>query len=87
MILIGEDTFGRAVEIIILACIQRPEKRHQSHQAKEKRRRYQVDETSLLRHPRRIAFNSTTIDDADMAAAAISELTSPTTSSGTVNKL
>ncbi len=90
---------GRAVQIIVLPRPERPEKGGKTQKTEKKSR---WDEKSQSLHhavsfieegrpcpprARRKAFSVTTIEDPDMAAAAISGVTSPAMASGTASRL
>src|SRR4051812_40274149 len=76
-LIIGNSPPGRAVEILILTALQRPEKSAQARQTKAKRQRHEKDEDfhhGLRGTTRRTrsAFKITSREEPDIAAAATS---------------
>src|SRR5690606_20003500 len=90
-VLVVENALGGAVEVVILAVAQGPEKDDQPGEAQNDRDRNEIEEivhavasASIGRgrrrsgcQPRRRALSTTTTEEADMATAARNGLTSP----------
>jgi hypothetical protein len=90
LVVFEQDAMGDAVEIVELSRSQGPEEGGEAEQAEKQRRRDQVqdDVHDYTRDRlRRSAFKVTTSDDDDMAMAATSGVTRPSTASGTVTAL
>ena len=92
LVVVGDRAPGCSVEIIILAALQRPEEADETGKSKRKGQRDQDDhhfhdEVSSATRRARSAFSITRIDDPDIAAAAISGVTTPLMASGTARKL
>src|SRR6266702_2671570 len=91
-LVIGDGAPGGAVEVIILAILERPEEADQTEKAEQQRQRYQKHQdfhqrNSLLPCRARSAFRITSSDEPDIAAAAISGVARPAIASGTANTL
>ena len=98
-----EHAQGGAVEVLVLAGVERPQEHHQPQQAEQQGQRDQVDEhrhagtvrplgTAVERDavPRgraRSALAVTVIEEPDMASAAISGVTRPKIARGTAKRL
>lgn len=90
-IIIGDRPPGGAIEIVILAIPERPQKGRKAEPAKRDRKRHQIEQDfhqagSLCRRARK-ALSITSSDDPDIAAAAISGVTRPAMASGTASAL
>ncbi len=89
-LVIGEGAPGRAIEIVILTTVQRPQKAEQANEAQCKSEWNQIEQdlhqiASLLRA--RSALSMTSTDEPDIAAAAISGVTRPAIATGTARTL
>lgn len=85
MVVVKKDALCRAVEVIILPGAERPEKGKDAHETKRKRKRNEEEKrvhAAPFAGRARRAFSVTMIELADMAAAAISGVTSPKTATG-----
>ena len=91
-LVIGDGAPGRALEIVILAALQRPEKSEQADQPEAERQRHQDHQhfhhdLPCATRRARSAFSMTRIEEPDIAAAAISGVTTPLIAIGTASKL
>ena len=91
-LVIGDGAPRRAFEVVILPVLQRPEKSEQADQPEPQRQRHQKDQhfhqdllSATLRA--RSALSMTRIEEPDIAAAAISGVTTPLIAIGTARKL
>ncbi len=88
IIVIQQDANGRAVEVVILARTQRPEKHAKAAETKEKRDRNENSKTVHRADVRkRRALAITIIDDPDIAKAATNGVTCPAIANGTATIL
>lgn len=90
-LIVGDRPPGGAIEIIILAVLERPEKGRKAEPAKRDRKRHQIEQdlhqaVSLCRRARK-ALSITSSDEPDIAAAAISGVARPAMASGTASAL
>lgn len=90
-LIVGDRPPGGAIEIVILAVLERPEKGRKAERAQRDRERHQIEQdfhqaVSLCRRARK-ALSITSSDEVDIAAAAISGVTRPATASGTASAL
>lgn len=90
-LIVGDRPPGGAIEIIILAVLERPQKGRKAERAKRDRKRHQIEQdfhqaVSLCRRARK-ALSITSSDEVDIAAAAISGVTRPAIASGTASAL
>ena len=84
VLIINQDAHPCAIQIIKLAGLQRPEKGEKANQAKPQRDGDEQQQTVHFAAPRRRkALATTMMDDPEMAAAAISGVTSPMIARGT----
>lgn len=88
---VGDRPPGGAIEIVILAVLERPEKGRKAEPAKRDRKRHQIEQDfhqagSLCRRARK-ALSITSSDEPDIATAAISGVTRPAMASGTASAL
>src|SRR4051794_22423374 len=91
-IVVGDGAPGRAVEILVLTVLERPEKREETGETEPERERHENDEDfhqdlRTATERARSAFTMTRIDEPDIAAAAISGVTMPLMASGTASTL
>ena len=91
-VIIRNSAPGRAFEIVILSGFQRPEKCGQTDEPKTKRQRHQDDHHFHAGPPfdiwrARSAFSITSIEEPDIAAAAIRGVTTPLMAIGTARTL
>lgn len=90
-LIVGDRPPGGAIEIVILAAPERPQKGGKAERAKPDRKRHQIEQDfhqagSLCRRARK-ALSITRSDEPDIAAAAISGVTRPAIASGTASAL
>lgn len=90
-LIVGDRPPGGAIEIVILAVPEGPEKGRKAEPAKRDRKRHQIEQDfhqagPLCRRARK-AFSITSSDEPDIAAAAISGVTRPAIASGTASAL
>src|SRR5215216_1185930 len=83
---------GRAVKVVILTALERPEKSEQPCETEAERQRHQNDEhfhhgLRCATRRARSAFNITSSEEPDIASAAISGVTNPAMAIGTARKL
>ena len=91
-VVVGDGAPGRAIEILILSVLERPEKREQTGKAEPERQRHENDEDfhqnlRTATERARNAFSMTRIEEPDIAAAAISGVTMPLIAIGTASIL
>src|SRR4051812_40367270 len=91
-VVIGDGAPGRAVEILVLTILERPEKREQTGETEPERQRHENDEDfhqdlRTATERARSAFTMTRIEEPDIAAAAISGVTIPLIATGTASTL
>lgn len=87
-VVIDKDADGGAIEIIILASLQRPEEEGQPAQAKQQCAGDEDGDAVHFELPRsRSALATTMIEEPDMASAAMSGVTMPAMASGTAMTL
>src|SRR3954469_11000112 len=91
-VVVGDGTPGRAIEILVLSVLERPEKREETGETEPERERHENDEDfhqdlRTAAERARSAFTMTRIDEPDIAAAAISGVTIPAMASGTASAL
>lgn len=93
-VVIHENTFRSAVEILELTRPDRPQKAGKAKQTQKKRGGDEDDEdvhdfsgTVFFQSVRRMALNVTNMDDDDMAIAAMSGVTTPANASGMAMEL
>src|SRR5512140_3590542 len=83
-VIIRQHTQGSAVDIIVLAALERPQEGKEAGEAQPQRHRHQIDQDVHDRLPRaRSAFSVTSSDDPDIANAAIKGVTAPEIAIGT----
>ncbi len=94
VVLVEEDALGRPVEVLVLARAQRPEERREPEAAERERDRDEDDQRAhpptrspAPRRARRSALRVTTIDEADIAIAAMSGVTRPAAARGAATAL
>src|SRR6266508_1935998 len=88
LVLVHDRTPGGAVEIVVLAALERPQEGGEAQKAE--RHRHQVDQDfhdGSLRRFARSAFTVTRTDEPDMASAATRGVASPATAIGTAMAL
>src|SRR3954452_1123951 len=91
-VVVGDGTPGRAIEILVLSVLERPEKREQTGETEPERQRHENDENfhqdlRTATERARSAFTMTRIEEPNSAAAAISGVTMPLMASGTASTL
>jgi hypothetical protein len=91
-LVIGNRPPPRPFEVVVLAVLERPEKSHQADETKRQRQwheKYQDfhQPTPLAPRCARSAFDITSNDDPDIAAAATSGVARPAIASGTAKRL
>ncbi len=91
-VVVQQDAVGGAIEVFELAALERPEKGHQANQAEEERDGNEIgqrahDRLSGCFRFSRMALAVTTMEEDDMATAAISGVTMPATAIGTAIRL
>lgn len=90
-LIIGDRPPGGAIEIVILAAPERPQKGRKAERAKPDRKRHQIEQdfhqAGFLCRRARKALSITSSDELDIAAAAISGVTRPAMASGTASAL
>ena len=87
-VFIDQDALGRAVEVIVLTAVHRPQKCGQTEQAHDQRGRYedrQAGHSAALR--KRREFPTTSNDDNDIASAATKGVANPAIAIGTAKAL
>lgn len=92
VVIVEQDAFRRALEVVILAAPQRPEKPGEPEKTEDKGGGDEKDEDIHLLPfvlPRfsRSEFSVTVIEELDIATAATSGVTKPATASGTATAL
>lgn len=88
LVVIDENADGGAIEIVILAGLQRPEEEGEAAKSEQQRAGDEDGEAVHLVAPRSLSALATTmIEEPDMARAAISGVTTPAMASGTAMML
>src|SRR6187399_2854991 len=91
-LIIGDRPPPCSLEVIILTVLEGPEKSDQAYQTEHQRQRNENDQdfhqaSSLLPLRARSAFNNTSRDEPDIAAAATSGVARPAIAKGTASRL
>ena len=91
-LVIGDGAPGGALEIVVLPAFERPQKPEQADKPKAKRQRHQNHHhfhhgLPCATRRARSAFSITSSEEPDIAAAAISGVTTPLIAIGTASKL
>jgi hypothetical protein len=86
--IVEQDARGRTIEILVLARVQRPQKRGEAKEPEKQGGGDQIKQgghrsLSLAPRRKRSALRITNSEDEDIATAAISGVASPATASGT----
>ena len=89
-LVVSDGSPGRAVKVVILSALQRPEEAEQADKAQRKSKRHQDNQNfhQTTYHARALsALSITMTDEPDIAAAAIRGVTSPAIAIGTARTL
>ena len=85
---IDQDALGRAVEVIVLTAVHRPQEPGQAEQSHDQRGRYEDRKTGhSAAFRKRREFPTTSNDDSDIASAATSGVAKPAIATGTAKAL
>lgn len=89
VVVLEQDAVRRAVQVVELARLQGPKEGGETDQAEEQGDGDEIEQDGHARFPRlrRKALVITTMDDVDMATAAIKGVTKPAMASGMVTAL